>query len=232
VNPTLRAMPSAGRTGRGAVVFDLDGTLVDTSGDIVAAVNHVRGAASLPPLTVRAVLDEVGFGAAHLIERTTGTSGDVALAERLGEFRRYYREHQGARSQLYPGVREMIDALTAEFDLYVLSNKPHEAVLREIEIQGLRDAFRGVWGAGSLPALKPDPVGVFAALRSSGVPAARGAMVGDMAVDVATGAAAGVRSFLVTWGFRELVEAEGGAATVESPSALAAEILRAIPARR
>ena len=225
-------MASGGRVVRGAVVFDLDGTLVDTSGDIVAAVNHVRDGSSLPPLTARAVLDEVGFGAAHLIARTTGAKDGEALAASLGEFRRYYREHQGDRSAPYPGVREMLDALAAEFDLYVLSNKPHEAAVREIELHGLGERFRRVWGGGSLAALKPDPAGVLEALRSSGVGAERGAMVGDMAVDVATGAAAGVLSFLATWGFRpSAAEAEGAFVAVDSPSLLAAEILRAIPAR-
>ena len=220
------------RIARGAVVFDLDGTLVDTSGDIVAAVNHVRGGSSLPPLAARAVLDEVGFGAAHLIARTTDVKDGAALAARVDEFRRYYREHQGAHSELYPGVRPMLDALVAEFDLYVLSNKPHEAAVREIELQGLGDAFRGVWGAGRSPALKPDPAGVLEALRSSRVGAERGAMVGDMEVDVATGAAAGVHTFLATGGFRALTaETKGAFVAVESPLLLAAEIGRAIPAR-
>jgi phosphoglycolate phosphatase len=217
-------------------VFDLDGTLVDTSGDIVAAINHMRGLASLPPLDRAAVLAEVGFGAPHLIERTTEASGAAPLPERLDEFRRHYREHQGTASAIYPGVRSMIDELAAEFDLYVLSNKPHDAAVREIEIRGLGAAFRRVWGAGSLPALKPDPVGVREALRESGVDASRGAMVGDMAIDVATGAAAGVRSFLVSWGFKSprleaALAVPGSFTSAASPERLAAEIRRAIPAR-
>jgi phosphoglycolate phosphatase len=225
------------RDRRGAVVFDLDGTLVDTSGDIVAAVNHVRALVSLPPLDLRAVLAEVGFGATYLIERTMDTPDAAAVPERVGEFRRYYREHQGAASVIYPGVRPMIDELAAEFDLYVLSNKPHEAAVREIEIQGLGDAFRRVWGAGSLPALKPDPAGVREALLETGVGADRGAMVGDMAIDVATGAAAGVHSFLVSWGFKNsaLETAAAGApgtfASAASPERLAVEIRCRIPAR-
>jgi phosphoglycolate phosphatase len=226
-------MTPRSRVGRGAIVFDLDGTLVDTSGDIVAAVNHVRETLSLTPLDARAVLAEVGFGAAHLLARTTGAAPGAELAGRLDEFRSYYREHQGARSRLYPGVRSMVDELSAEFDLYVLSNKPHEATLREVEIQGMRHAFRCVWGAGSLPALKPDPTGVLEALRSSGVGAERGAMVGDMSVDVATGVAAGVPTFLVTWGFRAAAVEPGGAfVTVGSPSSLVAEIRRAVPAKQ
>ena len=218
-------------------MFDLDGTLVDTSGDIVAAVNHVRALVSLPPMDIRAVLAEVGFGATYLIERTTDTPGAAAVPERVGEFRRYYREHQGAASAIYPGVRPMIDELAAEFDLYVLSNKPHEAAVREIEIQGLGDAFRRVWGAGSLPALKPDPAGVREALLASAVGPDRGAMVGDMAIDVATGVAAGVHPFLVSWGFKNsaleaaAAGAAGAFASAASPERLAAEIRCRIPAR-
>ena len=223
-------MISGGSSGRGVVVFDLDGTLVDTSGDLVAAVNHVRALEALAPLDVRAVLDEVGYGATHLIARTTGARSGDALAERLAEFRRFYREHQGTRSALYPGVRSLIEALAADYDLYVLSNKPSEAAVREIELHGLGAAFRRVWGAGSLPALKPDPVGVLEALRSSGVGAERGAMVGDLGIDVATGAAAGVSTFLVTWGFRRAaIEVAGQFVAVETPSLLAAQIRRAIP---
>jgi len=218
--------------GRGVVVFDLDGTLVDTSGDIAAAVNHVRGLKSLAPLDTSAVLAEVGYGAAHLIARTTDVSTGDAATELLGEFRRYYRENQGAHSALYPGIRAMIDALADDYDLYVLSNKPHDATIREIELQGLGGAFRCVWGAGSLPALKPDPAGVLEALRLTGVGAERGAMAGDMAVDVATAAAARVCSFLATWGFPPSPVAAGVAfVAVGSPSRLAAEIRRAIPAR-
>jgi phosphoglycolate phosphatase len=126
----------------------------------------------------------------------------------------------------------MIGALADDYDLYVLSNKPHDATIREIELQGLGGAFRRVWGAGSLPALKPDPAGVLEALRLSGVGAERGAMVGDMPVDVATAAAARVFSFLATWGFRPSTATAGGAVVaVGSPSQVAAEVRRAIPAR-
>jgi len=225
-------MVTRSHDGRGVVVFDLDGTLVDTSGDITAAVNHVRGLRSLEPLEVSAVLAEVGYGAAYLIARTTDVSAGDAATELLGEFRRYYRENQGAHSAPYPGIRGMIDALADDYDLYVLSNKPHDAAVREIELHGLVGAFRCIWGAGSLPTLKPDPAGVLEALRQSGVGAERGAMVGDMAVDLATAAAARVSSFLATWGFRpSTVAASGAFVAVGSPSRLAAEVRRAIPAR-
>jgi phosphoglycolate phosphatase len=218
------------RRARGVVVFDLDGTLVDTSFDIVAAVNHVRQTLSLPALDRRAVLAEVGFGAERLLARTVGAPDRGALDARVAEFRCFYREHQGERSAEYPGVSSMIAALAADrFDLYVLSNKPHAAAVREVEIRGWGAVFREVWGGGSLPALKPDPVGVRRALSVSGVGAERGAMVGDMPVDVATGAAAGVRAFLVAWGFSGAAEADGRCAVVESSAALVDALRRVIP---
>jgi phosphoglycolate phosphatase len=187
---------------RGAVVFDLDGTLVDTSGDIVASVNRVRALHSLPALDARTILDEVGRGAAHLVSRMLDLPQDAAgFADAVREFRECYKAHQGESSAVYPGVREALEALSREFDLYVLSNKPTEAAVREVGIQGLSRFFRGVWGGGSLPALKPDPAGVLKALDETGVDASRGAMVGDLVIDLQTGANAGVSLFLVTWGF-------------------------------
>jgi phosphoglycolate phosphatase len=217
---------------RGAIVFDLDGTLVDTSGDIVAGVNHVRCRHGLPALDERAVLDEVGHGAAHLITRTTGIPRDAGAPfdEALGAFRGFYKEHQGTSSAAYPGVRDMLEALCREFDLYVLSNKPVEATVREVGIQGLDGFFRGVWGGGSLPALKPDPAGVRRALAESGVPTGRGAMVGDLVIDLQTGAGAGVQLFLVTWGFaRPLVGFDAPYEIAATPAELVEKIGRAFP---
>ena len=219
-------------TPRGAIVFDLDGTLVDTSGDIVAAVNHVRARLAMPALDRRAVLDEVGHGAAHLIARTTGVPRDAGARfdEALGAFRGFYKDHQGARSEAYPGVRGMLDALRGDFDLYVLSNKPTEAAVREVGIQGLADCFCAVWGGGSLAAMKPDPAGVLKALAASGVDARRGAMVGDLVIDLETGANAGVRPFLVTWGFARPPVGFGAAyESAETPAELVEKIERAIP---
>jgi phosphoglycolate phosphatase-like HAD superfamily hydrolase len=220
---------SSRRTPRGAIVFDLDGTLVDTSGDIVAAVNHVREMHSLSALDARAVLDEVGLGAAHLISRTIGIAKDASgFDAALGAFRAYYKNHQGTCSEAYPGVRDMLSALVGELDLYVLSNKPHEATVREIGIQGLSGFFRDIFGGGRFPALKPDPAGVLEALRASGLDPSRGAMVGDLIVDMQTGANAGVSLFLVTWGFaRPLVGFEAKHATAATPAELVQKITRA-----
>lgn len=229
----MRATTGYRDSGRDVVVFDLDGTLIDTRAEIAAAVNHVRGLRSLAPLTVAAVLAEVGRGAAHLVSRTAGAPAADELPELLAEFRRYYREHQGTRSAPYPGIREAVAALGVDRDLYVLSNKPHEATVREIELQGLTGAFRAVWGAGNLFALKPNPAGVLEALRLSGSGAARGAMVGDSAIDVATAIAAGVTPFLATWGFGPAAGAPGGTVVaVGSPARLVEEIRRALPPRR
>lgn len=220
---------------RAAIVFDLDGTLVDTSGDLAAAVNHVRGLLSLPPLDAEAVLAEVGRGAARLVSRTTGLAqgSGHAFADALAAFRAYYAEHQGTLSAAYPGIPGMLAALAEEFDLYLLSNKPQEATDREIALQGLGAHFRGVWGGGSLPALKPDPAGVLRALAESGVGPERGAMVGDLIVDMQAGAGAGVRLFLVTWGFaRPLVGFDGAYETAATPDELVAKIRRAFGGRQ
>jgi phosphoglycolate phosphatase len=123
----------------------------------------------------------------------------------------------------------MLDGLAREFDLYVLSNKPHEAALQEVAGQGLEGVFREVWGGGRFPALKPDPAGVVEALRETGVGPERGAMVGDLPIDAATGLAAGVATFLVEWGFRgSAVDAIPPCEKVGTPERLAERLRRAL----
>ncbi|MCP4678769.1 MAG: HAD hydrolase-like protein [Deltaproteobacteria bacterium] len=190
----------------GAIIFDLDGTLVDTSGDITFTTNHVRDLIGLPPLSSRQVLRAVGHGFASLLSRLTDVDeNEVERIEQLREqFRRHYLAHQTERSEVYPGIREALTTLAPRFSLFVLSNKPHIAVLSELDGHAIRAFFRDVWGGGALPAIKPDPVGVIAALEQSGVPSSRAVMVGDMTPDIGAAENAGIKSCFVTWGFGAL----------------------------
>jgi phosphoglycolate phosphatase len=192
-----------GEATRGVLIFDLDGTLVDTSGDIVGSSNYLRERHGLAPLPADEVLAAVGQGAPRLIERLTGVAptAGAQFDELLGEFRRHYLAHQTERSRVYPGIRECLEGAAARHHLYVLSNKPHVSTVRELERQGLAGFFRAIWGAGALPVLKPDPLGIERALAASGCGPERGAMIGDMGVDVETGRRGGVTTCRVTWGF-------------------------------
>ncbi|MDD5305898.1 MAG: HAD hydrolase-like protein [Deltaproteobacteria bacterium] len=187
-------------------MFDLDGTLVDTSGDIVRAANYVRSVEGLMPLTDEEILAAVGRGARWLVREVTdiGEEDKERLDALVSTYSGYYRRHQTEHSRPYPGVAEALASLGRRFDLYVLSNKPKEAVVREVTRHGLAPFLREVFGGGSFGGLKPDPSGVLHALEASGVPAARGIMVGDLAIDLETGIAAGVSTCFAAWGFSEL----------------------------
>jgi phosphoglycolate phosphatase len=151
------------------------------------------------------VLELVGHGAPFLVAGLTGVAmGSAELNEMLAKFRDHYIAHQTEQSALYPGVGETLDALGRDHELFVLSNKPHPAVVRELEARELRDRFREVWGAGALEVMKPDPAGVREAMRLSGAPAGETAMIGDSGIDVATGVNAGVATVFAAWGFNPL----------------------------
>jgi phosphoglycolate phosphatase len=190
----------------GALIFDLDGTLVDTAGDIVFSVNHIRRLLGLSKLDTKRVLSAVGRGAPYLLAELTGISKDdiERMEEMRSEFRRHYLEHQTKHSKLYPGIRRALENLSSRYDLFVLSNKPHPAVLGELNGQGISSFFKHVWGGGSLAAMKPDPIGIETVIETDSYPRDRVLMIGDMAIDIETAANAGVKSCFVAWGFGSL----------------------------
>jgi phosphoglycolate phosphatase len=151
------------------------------------------------------VLALVGHGAPHLLSGLTGLAQDDAEFDGLlARFRDHYVAHQTERSCLYPEVEQTLDLLGARNDLYVLSNKPHPAVVHELEGQGLDRRFRRIWGAGALEVMKPDPAGVLEAMRLSGAAPAETVMIGDSGIDVATGLNASVATIFCSWGFNPL----------------------------
>jgi len=185
------------------LVFDLDGTLVDSSRDIAAAANAAvqRVAPGADPIPLDAILSFVGEGARVLVERCLGHAGSALPAD---EVLPVYLECYAARllesTRLYPGVPEALDALAGPA-LAVLTNKPGDMSRAILEGLGVSARFARVWGAGDVAARKPDPAGLLDLMADLGVPATGTWMVGDSATDVATARAAGVRVAGVTWGF-------------------------------
>ncbi len=185
------------------VVFDLDGTLVDTGEDLAYSVNHMRHLRGLSDLDTPSVLRAVGRGAGYLIEKTLEISpvDPKRQNELLEAYRAHYLEHQGERSKPYPGIEDALLKLGRIAKLYVLSNKPEDATRRELEICGLARYFQKIWGGGSFEKLKPDPTGIEAAWTHANSDPAHTVMVGDLFVDMETAARADVSSIFVTWGF-------------------------------
>ncbi len=192
----------------GTVVFDLDGTLADTSGDLVAAANacfRARGLGDLLDPVADALIAFHG-GRAMLRAGYSRMSDDTLLPpgaedEDFDSLLSHYGATIAVHTQLYPGVEAALDRLAADgHRLAVCTNKPEalaETLLREL---GIRDRFGAMIGADTLPVRKPDPRPYQAAVEGAGGTVARSFLVGDTETDRKTAAAAGVRVALVSFG--------------------------------
>jgi phosphoglycolate phosphatase len=185
------------------VVFDLDGTLVDSSRDLATAVNAslARIAPGTPRLSDEHVRSFIGSGARKLIQRCLAARGLGAPVEDvLPVFLEAYRGCLLDTTRLYPGVEQALDSL-APRSLAVLTNKPGDLSRTILQGLGVAQRFRRVYGGGDLPEKKPDPVGLLRILEETGASPGEAAMVGDSDIDVLTGRAAGVLTVGVSYGF-------------------------------
>lgn len=185
------------------VVFDLDGTLVDSSRDLATALNAalVRLAPGTPRLSDERVRSFIGSGARKLIERSLlASSLELPVEELLPAFLEAYRGCLLDTTRLYPGVEEALEAL-APRALAVLTNKPGDLSRAILEGLGVAGRFLRVYGGGDLPERKPDPVGLLRLLEEAGAAASEAVMVGDSDIDVLTGRAAGALTAGVSYGF-------------------------------
>lgn len=195
-----------------AVVFDLDGTLLNTLQDLQSAVNHTMSVLHCPPRTLDEVRLFAGNGIRKLVERSLpADKRDAASADRaFSVFCAYYAAHTADKTLPYPGVREMIGRLRAGgLRLAVVSNKAEFAV-RTLCDRFFPAAFSAVVGARENVPKKPDPTGVRAALAELSVTPSQALYVGDSDVDAETAKNAGMDCALVSWGFRDraILEAE------------------------
>jgi len=190
-----------------ALLFDLDGTLVDTLDDITDAMNHVLCAAGLPRHAADAYRRFVGDGVRSLVERALPLAERQRLEEHLEAFRARYGAHLLDRSRPYAGVEATLEALRARgVPMAILSNKPHDATLRVVDALFPAGLFASVLGQRPQVPKKPDPAAALEAAATLARPPERIAFVGDMHVDVQTALAAGMRPVGVAWGFRSADE--------------------------
>jgi len=187
------------------VIFDLDGTLIDSQQDLVNSVNATRAWMGLPALEDHTVASYVGNGAPVLIRRALGDEASQEDVDRgLQHFLAYYRDHMLDHTRLYPGVRESLDVLKERgLAMAVLTNKPVRFSQLLVEGLGLADHFYRVYGGNSFPdKKKPDPIGIDTLRAEAGAEREATLMVGDSAVDVKTARNAGVLVAGVTFGFQ------------------------------
>lgn len=188
---------------RHLLIFDLDGTLIDSKRDLVDSVNATRIWNGRPPLPDDVVASYVGSGAPVLIRRAFPDASEPDLERLLRYFLDYYREHMLEATTLYPGVGEALDRLhSADLPMAVLTNKPVRFSIRLLEGLGLEMHFFRVYGGNSFEEKKPHPRGINLLVEESGADRAWTVMVGDSAVDVRTARNAGVKACGVSWGFQ------------------------------
>lgn len=184
-----------------ALVFDLDGTLIDSKLDLALAVNATLVAAGRAELPHERIFGYVGQGALRLVERVMGdgvTQDEVTHAHDF--FLAYYRAHMLDNTILYPGVLECLEALSSH-PMAVLTNKPWRFSREIVEGLGIAKYFREIHGGNSFETKKPDPFGMRAILTTFGVEPGQSMMVGDSDVDVKTARNAGAWACGVTYGF-------------------------------
>ena len=200
------------------VVFDLDGTLIDSAGDIADVLNVVlaeNGRQTLPDEIVRHM---IGSGARVLVERALAAldlTGQQPVEPLVDRFEEVYLALGVGRSQLYPGVREVLAALAAAGTvLAVCTNKPQMVTDVILEGLGLRTAFAAVVGVRDGLPRKPAPDMLLTALRETGVLSGAAIMVGDSPIDVATARAAGIPIVAVSYGYSNVALVDLGADVV------------------
>ncbi|MFL6194333.1 MAG: HAD family hydrolase [Thermoanaerobaculia bacterium] len=185
-----------------ALVFDLDGTLIDSRRDITTAINRTRAELGLPPLALERVITMVGEGARLLVERAMGDAvPEDRLDAVLARYLEHYRDVCLETTRPYPGVPEMLAALGGGYPLALLSNKGEALSRRILDGLGLAGHFREILGGDSLPTRKPDPAGLRVLAERLGVPPRDLLLVGDTWIDAETAQAAGCPFALVEWGF-------------------------------
>lgn len=189
------------------VVFDLDGTLIDSVPDLAAALNRVMAARGLAPFDHDAVKAMVGDGAKVLLEYAFAARGLKPDAEALRGLVGDYVAHAGQNARPYPGVADTLDALRDDgWLLAVCTNKPERSAVAELQALGLSEYFAAICGGDTFPMRKPDPGHLLGTLRAAGGDPARSVMVGDHHNDIHAGRGVGAKTIWVEWGYGRDVE--------------------------
>mgnify|MGYP001766015552 CR=1 FL=1 len=188
------------------LLFDLDGTLVDSAPDIALAVDATLAARGWPAAGVERVRGWIGNGSRKLIERALGYAigeFDSALHELVhSEFLLHYAQHNGPETRVFPGVREFLQHCQSRGKrMACVTNKPEHLAKQLVAHLGMTDYFAIVVGGDTFPQRKPDPTALLYCCEQLGVPVARTLMIGDSAIDIDSARAAGMAVLCVSYGY-------------------------------
>jgi phosphoglycolate phosphatase len=210
------------------VIFDLDGTLIDSELDLAAAVNAMLRHYGRKELPLQVIGTYIGDGAPMLIRRALGDPADGNfLQDALNYFLLYYRDHKLDNTYPYEGIKQALRQIgNGERKLAVLTNKPVKASQGILAGLGLGDSFFQVYGGNSFETKKPDPIGAYTLMREAGGAPEETVMVGDSGVDILTARNAGLWSVGVTYGFApQTLEQVPPDVLVDTPAELAQALM-------
>ena len=190
------------------LVFDLDGTLVDTAPDLIAATNHVMREAGRPLGDPKVLLPKVSHGALAMIKAAIGPECEAWPEERLyplfDQFIAYYQANICVESRPFPGMIEVLDRADAAGHILAVCTNKRESLARDLlGTLSLAQRFAAIAGRDTFPVFKPDPGHLTATIAAAGGTATRAVMVGDSGVDVATAKAAGIPVIAVSFGYSD-----------------------------
>jgi phosphoglycolate phosphatase len=184
-----------------ALIFDLDGTLIDSQRDLIRSVNVMLREMGRAELKEETISGYIGQGAPILVGRALGEgASDEEHKRALQFFLRYYEEHKMDTTHAYPGVAETLEEL-AGLPMAILTNKPARISVRILDELGLKRYFRAIYGGNSFETKKPDPLGANTILREFSVAPQEALLIGDSEVDVQTARNAGALAAAVNYGF-------------------------------
>ncbi len=192
-------------TRRRLIVYDLDGTLVDTQADIASAVNHMLTALGVLARSEADIRRFVGRGLRDLIQQCLGTADPARLDEGEAIFEAYYRAHLADASRPYPGALELLQHFEHRLQA-VLTNKPDPFATELLAQLDLTKYFAHIVTPGPRAPKKPDPAGLLALMDALAVTPDETLLIGDSAIDVETGLRARVQTVMVTHGFADEAE--------------------------
>jgi len=185
------------------LVFDLDGTLVDTVGDIGLALNKALDNFSLPAMNRTDVINAIGDGVDDMLRLAVGPNSSVSISEFRAVYREHYHGQTDANSRLFPEVDTVLKALISDgYTLAVLTNKPELPARRVLGHFGIAEYFSIIAGPDTYQSTKPSPDGLLSIIQDSGIIPSRAVMIGDGDTDVRAGKAAGTFTISVTYGYR------------------------------
>ncbi len=195
------------------VVFDLDGTLVDTAPDLIQALNAILGAESIPAIPFDVARPMIGAGIRPLLEQALAERGqfpgEAAMDALFARYIERYQDHIADRSRPYPGLEGALDRLGGHgFTLAVCTNKYESLSLRLLDALGLTPRFAAICGQDTFAMKKPDPEALRLTIARAGGDATRAIMVGDSETDVSVARAAGIPVIGVDFGYTRIPMAE------------------------